>query len=566
MTTLATTWLTLKQFTFGGGGHAVAFLAAGASLVITTFGVWTLRDVAPQAHSHGDSIVIAIPAAIDGWDPHAHTHSPSQAIYANVFDLLLELGPAGELEAVLARSWLQVNDTTWQIDVRRNVRWHDGSEFSAHDVVFTLDRLRRDDSLGQHQFFRGIASVEATDATTVVVRTYEPDPILPLRLAKPGAYMLPAAYIASVGWARFLERPVGTGAYRFERVESIETVVLTGFPDHWRGRPAYDLARVRVVADAHTRLLEVQSGSVHIATGLAPHAGIVLREHEGVTTFVVPTRRVLTLVLNTDESTLTGDPLVRWAIDLAIDRISLIDVALAGVGTSTRARLSPDIYMAPQEYLVGGRHDPELAAELVRSSRYDESVDVLTIQLPSDLPNASDVASLMAHMLADVGLVVRIELMEPGAFMHQVWQGAQVRHVAVRSLGNSLGDAQYALRDLTCDGQYQPMTRWCRSDFDDTYRRALVEEDSDGRCSLIRDLYTIVSEDRPTISLVRLDEIVAVNDAVAWQPRGDQSLRVFEAVPRIGAPSGDRVQWIQPVMVSAGVEHEEACAAAGHDE
>jgi len=86
-------------------------------------------------------VAIGLQAAITSIDPHYHNLSPNNSMLLHIFESLIARDANGKLVPSLATSWKAVDDLTWEVKLRKNVKWHDGSPFTADDVVFTLKRI-----------------------------------------------------------------------------------------------------------------------------------------------------------------------------------------------------------------------------------------------------------------------------------------------------------------------------------------------------------------------------------------------------------------------------------------
>ncbi len=477
-------------------------------------------------------LVVAQNVDVQGFDPHQHSHTPSQAVYANLFDLLIMKSPAGELLPALASDWRQLGDMSWWFQLREDVLWHDGAPFTAVDVKFSLERVSRDNTLVQYENFRQIREVELLSDYEIIIHTHEPDPILLLRLSRTGAYILPQHYAQAVGWDAFVTAPLGTGPFELLEWRRDDRLVLAAFEQHWRGRPHWDRVVHRSIPEDATRVAELLTGNVHIATNLPPFERARIERSQLARSVASSTNRVLTFTVNTTSTVPTGDLRVRQAIDYAIDNQLLVDLVMDGLGVPMRARLSAGIAAAPMQFFGSYNFNQEYALALLRAAGYGEAELRLKLQAPSNIPMVAELLEVIAVMLAEVGILAELELLEPGTFNQRVWSAGKVEHLALRSLGNSMGDAQHAYRGLSCDGSYQPLTNWCNEDFDRLYQAAATEMEPLRRAQLIEQLISLVTEDYVQIYLFNLQDVVGISESLDWQPRVDELLWFYDALPR----------------------------------
>ena len=112
------------------------------------------------------------------FDPHAANHTPTAAETSQVYEPLVDFNSSYEIEPALAIAWKLTSPTTWQFNLRRGVRFHDGTPFTSEDVVFSLNRALSESS-DYKDYVSSIAAVDAVDDHTVLITTAAPNPILP---------------------------------------------------------------------------------------------------------------------------------------------------------------------------------------------------------------------------------------------------------------------------------------------------------------------------------------------------------------------------------------------------
>src|SRR5690349_14380117 len=143
------------------------FLAAAALAFAATFG-------------HAQNLTLGTKLELNTLDPHFFAAFPTNSSMQYFFDKLVEYGDKLEIRPALATSWKLVDDTTWEFKLRPGVKFHDGTPFTADDVIFTIERVPNVPNSPNSfaQFTRGIESVRKVDDLTVVVKTKAPNPQL----------------------------------------------------------------------------------------------------------------------------------------------------------------------------------------------------------------------------------------------------------------------------------------------------------------------------------------------------------------------------------------------------
>lgn len=478
-------------------------------------------------------LVIAQGVDHDGWDIHNHNTTAYEAIHVNIFDYLVFKDADGVLGPALATSWERIDDLSMRFMLREGVLWHDGAPFTAEDVKFTLERVANDSSLREYGQYRQIREVEIVGPHEIIIHTHDPEPVLLSRLSRIGSSILAKHHIEAIGgWENISDHlPVGTGPFKVVEWRRDDRIVMEAFDDHWRGRPVWDRLIHRRIPEASTRVAELLTGGVQIATNIPPADMGRVESAAAVRIEPWPTPRVMMFIMNT-EGVGTSDPRVREAIEYAIDNELLIDALFDGLGAPVRGRASPGITAAPMEFYDTYLYDPERAVALLAEAGYGPGDLTIHIQGPAGrYPLDTEIVELVGVMLNEVGIGTTLEILEWSAYQSLVWQTDNVQHMALIGLGNSLGDAALTYTSIRCGDTYAMMSNWCNPHFDELYAQALVELDDARRAELFREIFTIVAEERVWIHLFQLENMAGVSNAIDWKPRPDEYLWMFDAKP-----------------------------------
>ncbi len=278
------------------------------------------KDSAASTSTDSKVLTIANATDIESFDPHNNNNTASEAVLVNVFDYLLKNDSQQKKVPGLATSWEKVNDTTWRFHLREGVTFHNGDPFTAEDVKYTIERVAKDNTLKQNSYFKNIKEVKVVDEHTADIITDGPDPLLLNRLSKMGAGILPSKYIEKNGIEAFLKNPIGTGPYKFSQWIKDDRVVLVKNDKYYEGQLKWDQVVFRSIPEASTRVSELLAGSIDIASGIPSTDIERIQGEDGKKIVKAPIQRVLQLILRQSQGSVTANPKVREAIDLAIDK------------------------------------------------------------------------------------------------------------------------------------------------------------------------------------------------------------------------------------------------------
>ena len=263
-------------------------------------------------------------------------------IFTNLYDTLIRSSPDGkDLEPGLATEWAVSDDgTEVTLTLREGVKFADGSDMTADDVKWSLDRARNPENGIWNGLIGSIGSVEIADPQTVVLKLKHPDPtIIPALAVFNTAIMPKALYEAVPGETdedkagSFAQHPIGTGPFLFESWERGTRMRLVRNPHHWEmgedvePLPYLDSVTFEIIPDDATRILKVKSGELGGAEFI-PFARVAELDTERAPYLLGTRVTYLTMNVRPELSDATPNPLsdvkVRQALNYAIDKDAII--------------------------------------------------------------------------------------------------------------------------------------------------------------------------------------------------------------------------------------------------
>lgn len=426
-------------------------------------------------------IVVAMQLEPPHLDPtSAAAGAIDSVLYSNVFEGLTRFGPDGSVNPGLAESWeISPDGKTYTFKLRSGVKFHDGSDMTAEDAKFSLDRARADDSANaQKALFSGIESVEVVDPHTVKVTLSAPSGNFLFNMAWGDAVIVAPETIADIK-----TNPIGTGAFKFSNWVQGDRIDLEKNPDYW-GTPAkLDKATFKFISDPTAAFASVMAEDVNAFVGFpAPEN---LPQFEADPRFQV-------LVGNTEGETILSTnnklpPLdnlnVRKAIAHAIDRQAIIDGAMFGYGTPIGSHFAP--HNPDYIDLTGNsQYDPELSKKLLAEAGYADGFTT-TLKLPPP-SYARRGGEIIAAQLRAVGIETEITNLEWAQWLEQVFKGKDygltiVSHTEPMDIGI------YARPDYYF--QYD------NPEFQKLFETLTTESDPEKRSDLLKQAQTMISED-----------------------------------------------------------------------
>ncbi|MFS8639316.1 MAG: ABC transporter substrate-binding protein [Symbiobacteriaceae bacterium] len=326
----------------------------------------------------GDTLVVGLRAdRIVSLDPAAYRDRDTETVIRNIFDGLVTRTPDGKVVPEIAESWEQPDPTTYVFKLRRGVKFHNGEDLTADDVVFTFERILAEDGLdGQPSPRKGLVeplqSVEKVDDYTVRMKLAQPSQAFLQLLVH--TQIVPKDYVEEVGSAGLAEKPVGAGPFRFVSGTLDGEIVLERFEDYYGGSPELPpvgpakLRRVvfRMMPEPVTRIAALKAGEVHIIQEVPPDQVEQLQGDPGIQVKVTQGTRLYMIELNNQK---LADPRVRQALNYAVDWDAILKELYRGHAHRVATALLPSGFgynpdLKPYPY------DPDKARELLRQAGY----------------------------------------------------------------------------------------------------------------------------------------------------------------------------------------------------
>ncbi len=383
--------------------------------------------------AHAREVSIGLQAAITSIDPHYHNLSPNNGLLLHIFEPLIERDANMKLVPGLATSWRAIDDLTWEFQLRRNVKFHDGSPFTAEDVAFTLKRVPNvpNSPSSFATFTKPIVDVQIVDPYTIRFKTAEPHVLLPSDLASVMIVSKKHGEGATTDDYNSGKAAIGTGPYRFVEYVPNQRVVLAANPDYWGKKEPWDKATFKILTNPAARVAALLSGDVQLIETV-PTSDIAKLSHDKRFTLADKvSNRVIYVHLNqsTDRSPpyvtdKSGKPLdhnpfkdvrVRKALSIAINRDAIAQRIMEGKAVPA-AQLLPDFFFGTSKKLRPPKYDPEGAKKLLAEAGYPNGF-ALTIFGPNNrYINDDKIAQAIAQFYSRIGLEAKVETMPSSVY------------------------------------------------------------------------------------------------------------------------------------------------------
>lgn len=353
-------------------------------------------------------------------DPQMAVGADQMSLLVNVTEGLTRVTPSFDIEGALAETWdVSKDGRTYTFKLRKGVKWHNGDDFTAQDVLFTYER-GSDPSLGSPSAggLATIADVKAPDDYTVVFQLTQPfAPFLTMVTGMPGRILAPVnkRALEEMGAEQYGLTPVGTGPFKITEHQVGDHLTLTRHDDYWESPyPLLDEVRVDLIPEPSTVQSALMSGDIHFANILRPQSFTAIEAAPNVQALSVPGGNWWGQWLNYKAAgaPFLADPRVRLAFAKAVDREKLVERALFGQGD-----VGYGVYSLAVKWAYNPNVPKDLGYDLEGAKQLLSDADAsgVSVQYMTH-PGFQRTDEVIADMLSQAGINVELDLVESSVY------------------------------------------------------------------------------------------------------------------------------------------------------
>lgn len=398
-------------------GARTAALASALGLVLAGCSAGEGVDLAGAGEVDTEGYLeVAIAGEPDQLDPHSTSAYFSFQILENVYDTLVEPDAELEMQPALAESWeVSEDQLSWTFHLREGVTFHDGSAFTAEDVVYSYDRII-DEQLANAYRLAAVEDVVAVDEHTVRIDVSQPTPAL---LAAIGGYKgMAIVERGNVESGDVQLDPVGTGPFEVVGNAASTAVTLRANEDYWGEGPHVPGVVYRFISEGTTALADLTAGEVHWTDSIPPQRVESLRRNPDVEVASVPSTDYWYLTMNQARPPFDSRD-ARRAVAQALDREALAQVTWYGSATVNQTAV-PETSVWYHEY-APFEQDLDRARELAESSGLTGRT--VGLMVTNEYPETVTAAQVVAANLAEIGVATEIRTLDFATWLDEQARG-----------------------------------------------------------------------------------------------------------------------------------------------
>jgi peptide/nickel transport system substrate-binding protein len=489
---------------------------------------------------------MALSSEPSAMDPHFHNLTPNNALTSHVFERLVHFDAKQSLIPGLATSWKTVDDTTWEFKLRTGVKWHDGSLFTADDVIFTMERAPNvENSPGSFALYVRGKTFTKVDDHTIRVTTKAPYPLMPNDMATIAIISKKAASGAKTDDFNAGRAAIGTGPFKFSEFVKGDRYVVVRNDDHWGGKSTWEKVTIRPIKTGPARVAALLAGDVDVIEEvpttdigrLQGDAKVSLSQglSNRVIYFHIDHWRDETPFITANDGSKIKNPLkdvrVRKALSKAINRPAIVDRLMEKAALPASQFLAEGFFGISKK-LKPEAFDPDGAKKLLADAGFPKGFK-MTLHGPNGrYINDARMAEAVAQMFTRIGVETKVETMPPAVFFKRASAGAEGGNPEFSFIlvgwGSGTGEVSSPLKSLvaTFDRTKGMGTanrgRYSNPELDKVIDQALATVDDAKRAELLAKASEIAIEDVGIIVSHYQLNTWATRKGLDYTPRTDE--------------------------------------------
>jgi peptide/nickel transport system substrate-binding protein len=497
---------------------------------------------------------IGLSAEPTAMDPHFHNLTPNNSLLKHIYDRVTEQDENQTVKPALAQSWRTIDDKTWEFKLRPGVKFSDGSDFTANDVIYSFCRVPRVENSPSSLAIntRAVSGMSAPDPLTLVIATDKPYPLLPSEISTIGILSAKSNGAGQVTFDRQEckgvgsfpkteafnsgQAAVGTGPYKLVRFTKGDRIVFERNDSYWGEKPYWQRVIFRAITNPGARVAALLSGDDDLIENVPIPDLPAIKSNPKFDVVQGLSNRVIYLHFNyvsdpvpgvsgTDGKNPFRDKRVREAISKAIDRDAIVARIMGGIAVPA-GELLPSVMFGANKDAKPPKVDVEGAKRLLADAGYPNGFS-LVLSTPNDrYVNDALAAQAVAQMLSRAGLKVSVDAMTQSQFFAR--RNRRDFGFWLAGWGSDTGEMSSPLKSLLAtpnkDKGMGPTNPGGYSNprLDAVLEQALGTVDDDRRAVLLAQASRIAMEDYGAIPLHFEMTTWGFRKGLAYTPRADQ--------------------------------------------
>ncbi len=379
-------------------------------------------------------LTIGLGTDITSTDPHYHNLTPNNNVAAHIFGYLVERNEKSQPIPGLATEWKAIDPTTWEFKLRRGVKFHDGSDFTAADVVASIDRVPKVPNSPSPftAYTKQITKIDVIDPYTIRFKTALPYPLMPSDMTQIAIINQKFAN-ASTDDFNSGKAAIGTGPYKLTKFAKGDRLEFTRNEAWWGGKSPWNKVTMRILTQDASRVAALLSGDVQVIESVPTADVAKLKTDKKLNIYRAVSDRLMYVHLDSNRTitpTVTDkdgkpldknplkDPRVRRALSMMINRPAIVERVMEGEAIPA-GQLVPDFLFGATKNLKVEPFNPEGGKKLLAEAGYPDGFGVTIHATNNRYVNDAKIAQAIAQMWTRAGVPTKVVAMPSATFFPQ---------------------------------------------------------------------------------------------------------------------------------------------------
>ncbi|MBE6067977.1 MAG: glutathione ABC transporter substrate-binding protein [Clostridium lundense] len=457
-----------------------------------------------------DFLMVATAYDAKSLDPHAVNDVASSNVMTQIYGTLVQMNEKNEVVPMLADSFSQLDELTYEFKLKKGVKFHNGEEMKASDVKFSLERAAKS-ALVSHIFGDiDTNSFKMPDDYTISFKTKVPAAGFLSGLSHTGGSILSEKAVTTAG-EKYAMNPVGTGPFKFVSWTKGDRVELERFNDFYGEKPKFSKMTIRVIPEPTNRAIELESGGVDIAYEISSNDIKRIEENEKLQITRVIDNSTQYLGFNNQKKPFNNIK-VRQAISYALNTKSIVESAWRGVGKVAVGPIGPNVRYSDKS-LQAHEYNVQKAKELLKEAGYEKGFK--TSIWTNEKKERVDMATIMQSQLKEVGIEAEIKILEWGAYLDGLSKGEHDMFIIGWTCQTPDPDlAVYAPLHSSKAGTGGNYSYFKNAKVDELIMKGRVMKDSPEREAVYKEIQKEVKAQAPWVFLSNGEQVVGTSKNV----------------------------------------------------
>jgi len=510
-----------------------------------------LAAIAAALPAVAANLVIGLGTDVTSTDPHYHNLTPNNNVASHLYGYLVERNEKSQPQPSLATEWKAIDPTTWEFKLRKGVKFHDGSDFTAADVVASIERVPKVPNSPSPftAYTKQIQKIEVVDPHTIRFKTALPYPLMPSDMSQVAIISRQFAN-ASTEDFNSGKAAIGTGPYKLVRFAKGDRLELVRNDAWWGGRTPWEKVTLRILTQDAARVAALLAGDVQVIEAVPTADVAKLKTDKRLAIYRSVSDRLMYVHMDSDRNvtpTVTakdGKPLdrnplkdarVRKALSKMINRGAIVERVMEGEAVPA-GQIVPDFLFGATKNLKVEAYDPEGAKKLLAEAGWPDGFKVMLHATNNRYVNDAKIAQAIAQMWTRGGIPTEVVAMPSATFFPQATdlKFSLLQAGWSTGTGESSSSLKALLMTFNKDRGFGTANRgrYSNGKVDALTEDALQTVDDVKREAYLQRAAELAIGDTGLIPLHFQISLWATRDGITYTPRVDEQTLAWKFVPK----------------------------------